>query len=587
MTTRALPIKQYLTDWFRSNHSLRFKFKTLQSVNGELLLRPTLQSNVNDKLDSDAVQVIYRLPQEVSFVEEATVEDSNEGPVVQLIIKRDDFINDTINKLRHNLDDFPKICGLNSNEPIRQIIEFSSPNIAKPFHCGHLRSTIIGNALANIKSYLGNDVIRLNYLGDWGTQFGLLSHGYDLFGNEDALKSNPIKHLYDVYVKANQVSETDDTFSEEAKSKFRSMELNCNEHETRKWTLFRKYSMDEYDKIYRNLGITFDDFHFESMYSQLAHHWIKQLETLGLTETYSDGGKSITLEDLKKKNPDDDEDENQSTFTRVMLMKNDGSSLYISRDIAAAIDRMEKYNFNEMYYVVGKEQTAHFQQLRSILLKMGHNWARNLFHVSFGRVIGMRTRKGEAVFLQDIIDEAKQKCIESTLKSNTTKSDPSQIDRLASILGLTAIYTYDLKIPRGSDYKFNWSSALNLKGQSGISLQYVHARIHSIEKLSNVDLDLNTQLNIEAIDGSFWNKLLIHLSRFDDVLDETSMRRDPSILVRYLTGLSKFTNGCITVSKVKGEPKEIAQTRLLVYHCSRKILQKGLNLIGLEALDKI
>lgn len=174
-------------------------------------------------------------------------------------------------------------------------------------------------------------MIRLNYLGDWGTQFGLLSHGYDLFGNEDALKSNPIKHLYDVYVKANQVSETDDTFSEEAKSKFRSMELNCNEHETRKWTLFRKYSMDEYDKIYRNLGITFDDFHFESMYSQLAHHWIKQLETLGLTETYSDGGKSITLEDLKKKNPDDDEDENQSTFTRVMLMKNDGSSLYISR----------------------------------------------------------------------------------------------------------------------------------------------------------------------------------------------------------------------------------------------------------------
>ncbi|XP_015794494.1 probable arginine--tRNA ligase, mitochondrial [Tetranychus urticae] len=578
MTSRVLPIKQYLSEWFHSNHSLRFKFNTLHSLDGELLTRPILQSSVNDRLNSDEVQkIVFRLPQVAPFVEQTSVEDTPAGPVIQLCINRRAFIDDTIDKLRGDLDSFPEKCRLNSPKPIKQIVEFSSPNIAKPFHCGHLRSTIIGNVLANLKKYLGNDVIKLNYLGDWGTQFGLLSHGFDCFGSEEELKKSPIKHLFDVYVQANRLDESDDSFRQEAKLKFKSMEKDLDDKEIKKWNLFKQYSMKEYDKIYRQLGIVFDDFHFESMYNKLAHQCVNQLEDLKLIETCPNGAKIILLEKSNSK---------EDNFS-VPLIKNDGSTLYLTRDIAAAIDRKEKYNFDEMYYVVGKEQSDHFNHLRQILFKMGHKWASNLILVSFGRIIGMSTRKGEIIFLEDIINEAKQKCLESTFASKTTKSDHTDIDRLASVLGLTAVYVHDLRTPKSSDYRFDWSKALNLRGQSGISLQYVHARIRSIERFSNVDLDLNVDINYEAIEGSFWDKLLIHLSRFDDVLEETSKKRDPSILVRYLIWLSTFSNGCIPVAKVKGEPKDIAQTRLLIYHCSRKVLQKGLNLIGLEALDQI
>ena len=273
------------------------------------------------------------------------------------------------------------------------VVEFSSPNIAKPFHVGHLRSTIIGNYIANLHSFLSNNVQRINYLGDWGTQFGYIQVGIDLLGiTDDAIKNDPIGELYRAYVHANQLSENDATIAKKARQIFENLEKGADFASSQRWKVFRKYTTNELEKMYKRLGVTFDEYHWESMYkSQEIGKIIELMEALCLLKIDKEERRVVVL------------NENRN----IPIIKSDGSTLYVTRDIAAAIDRFERYNFDQMYYVVDNAQTDHFKNLFTILERMQQPFASRLHHVKFGKIRGMCTRKGTAVFLEDFLNEAR------------------------------------------------------------------------------------------------------------------------------------------------------------------------------------
>ena len=282
------------------------------------------------------------------------------------------------------------------------VVEFSSPNIAKPFHVGHLRSTVIGNFIANLNRFLRNRVTTINYLGDWGTQCGFIQLGLDLANiSESTMKEDPINSLYKAYVHAHNLSKKDSTIDNKARDIFKSLE-GGNTECLKKWEILRLHTVEELRKTYSRLGVTFDEYHWESMYNaKKIENLISELERLHLLSTDEQNRKIICLNEKKA----------------IPLLKSDGSTLYITRDIAAAIDRFEKYNFDVMYYVVDNAQSEHFSKLKNILERMQYSWADRLKHVKFGKIRGMSTRKGTAVFLTDILNETKAVMKEKQIRS--------------------------------------------------------------------------------------------------------------------------------------------------------------------------
>lgn len=287
------------------------------------------------------------------------------------------------------------------------IVEYSSPNIAKPFHFGHLRSTIIGNFIANILSMYDHNVIRINYLGDWGTQFGYLKLGMNLMNlPNDEIAKDPIKHLFNAYVRANQLAETDASIAQKARDIFNQME-NGDSTDIDAWNLYRKYTVNEMERLYARLGVVFDVYAWESDYRK--SNILQQLETMrksGFLQTEADGKVSFILNETEKRT----------------ILKSDGSTLYLTRDIAAVVDRQEKFNFDRIYYVAGNEQFQHFNSLFEIAKKIGVRNAHQLHHSKFGRVEKMSTRKGNVVFLSDILDEARELMFKKQLKSESNLS---------------------------------------------------------------------------------------------------------------------------------------------------------------------
>ncbi|XP_021931155.1 probable arginine--tRNA ligase, mitochondrial isoform X2 [Zootermopsis nevadensis] len=331
------------------------------------------------------------------------------------------------------------------------VIEYSSPNIAKPFHMGHLRSTIIGNFIANLLEFLSHKVVRLNYLGDWGTQFGLLQVGLEMCGySETLIKQNPMQLLYKAYVEANKKAETDSSISAKAREAFHCLEEGNTEN-MEKWKLFRYYTEQELRHVYQRLGICFDEYKWESEYSAKdIGSILHSLEARGILKTESDGRQVVEI--------------NQQW--RVPIMKSDGSTLYLTRDIAAALDRYDHHKFTEMLYVVDNAQTDHFTALFGILSNMQLPWAASLKHVKFGRIRGMSTRKGSVVFLTDILDEVRDIMAKKQQESRTTKVFLDKNEKTTDILGTSAVIINDLKQRRQRDYEFDWNRALQVKYNS-------------------------------------------------------------------------------------------------------------------------
>uniref|UniRef100_A0A8C5G4E7 Probable arginine--tRNA ligase, mitochondrial n=1 Tax=Gouania willdenowi TaxID=441366 RepID=A0A8C5G4E7_GOUWI len=444
----------------------------------------------------------------------------------------------------------------------------SSPNIAKKFHAGHLRSTIIGNFIGNLKQALGNTVIRMNYLGDWGMQFGLLGAGFGQFGSMEQLKQNPLQHLFEVYVRVNKEVEQNEGIKQNARDFFRQLEL----HEPQAvslWQLFRDITVKEYQCVYKRLGVHFDVYCGESFHQHGAQEVVQQLQRKGLLTTTEKGTGVVDLSPCG---------DMSSVCT---LLRSDGTSLYLTRDVAAAIDRREKYGFDEMIYVTDKSQENHFDQLFQILRIMGHCWAKRCRHVSFGLVQGMKTRTGDVVFLEDVLDEARARMLHNMSQSNTTKAVDDPADT-AEKVGISALIVQDFKGPLLSDYRFDWDRMLQAQGDTGVFMQYTHARLlHCI-----VGCGMST-FNPSLLSEQTSVAVLQHLLRYDEVLIQSAQDLQPKHLVNFLLKLCHLVASAHKELKVKGSEEEVAQARIRLFMAARAVLSNGMKILGVTPVQKM
>ncbi|XP_044913763.1 probable arginine--tRNA ligase, mitochondrial isoform X9 [Felis catus] len=396
------------------------------------------------------------------------------------------------------------------------VVEFSSPNVAKKFHVGHLRSTIIGNFIANLKEALGHQVTRINYLGDWGMQFGLLGTGFQLFGYEEKLQSNPLQHLFE------------------------------------------------------RLGVHFDEYSGESFYREKSQEVLKLLDSKGLLQKTIKGTAIVDLSG------------NGDPSSICTVMRSDGTSLYATRDLAAAIDRMDKYNFDTMIYVTDKGQKKHFQQVFQMLQIMGYDWAERCQHVPFGVVQGMKTRRGEVTFLEDVLNEIRSRMLQNMASIKTTK-EVENPQETAERVGLAALIIQDFKGVLLSDYQFSWDRIFQSRGDTGVFLQYTHARLHSLEETFGCGY-LN-DFNIACLQEPQSVSILQHLLRFDEVLYRSSQDLQPRHIVSYLLTLSHLAGMAHKTLHIKDSPPEVAGARLHLFRAVRSVLANGMKLLGITPLQ--
>lgn len=451
-------------------------------------------------------------------------------------------------------------------KPKNIVVEYSSPNVAKPFHYGHLRSTIIGNFLSNLNIFMKNKVTRLNYIGDWGTQFGFIKVGLEeLKFTPDTLRADPIKLLYQSYVHANKLAEKDPSILERAKQEFLKLEKG-SPADIESWQQILDYTKDELTKTYSRLGVTFDEYHYESMYS--SKDIVNVLDLM----------RKKNIIKKEKSGREVAEIGNERTAT---VIKSDGTSLYLTRDIAAAISRFEKYKFDKMYYIVENGQNDHFQALKSIIHKMDFPWSDRLVHVKFGRIKGLSTRKGTAVFLKDILDECKELVAKRQIESPTTKA-PISDEETSDILGVSCVIVNDLKQRRQKDYNFDWEKVLQVKGDTGIKLQYTHCRLHSLEQNSGA-IPAKTCDSAILIEEEV-TVLLKELAKFQDVLHLASEQLEATVMVVYLFQLCNHINRALKILQIKGLSPDVASQRLLLFNTAREVLKNGMSILGLKPL---
>ncbi|XP_045428856.1 probable arginine--tRNA ligase, mitochondrial isoform X2 [Pipistrellus kuhlii] len=450
------------------------------------------------------------------------------------------------------------------------VVEFSSPNVAKKFHVGHLRSTIIGNFIANLKEALGHHVTRINYLGDWGMQFGLLGTGFQLFGYEEKLQSNPLQHLFEVYVQVNKEAAEDKSVAKSAHEFFQRLELG-DMQALALWQKFRNLSVEEYIRIYKRLGVHFDEYSGESFYREKSQEVLKLLDSKGLLQKTMKGTAVVDLSG------------NGDPSSICTVMRSDGTSLYATRDLAAAIDRMDKYNFDSMIYVTDKGQKKHFQQVFQMLQIMGYDWAKRCQHVPFGVVQGMKTRRGDVTFLEDVLNEIRLRMLQNMASIKTTK-ELENPQETAERVGLAALIIQDFRGLLSADYQFSWDRVFQSRGDTGVFLQYTHARLHSLEEAFGCGYlnDFNTACLQEPQSVS----ILQHLLRFDEVLYKSSQDLQPRHIVSYLLTLSHLAAVAHRTLPIKQSPPEAAGARLHLFKAVRSVLANGMKLLGITPTDK-
>uniref|UniRef100_A0A8C2ZA30 Probable arginine--tRNA ligase, mitochondrial n=1 Tax=Cyclopterus lumpus TaxID=8103 RepID=A0A8C2ZA30_CYCLU len=437
------------------------------------------------------------------------------------------------------------------------LVEYSSPNIAKKFHAGHLRSTIIGNFIANLKQCLGNNVIRMNYLGDWGMQFGLLGAGFAQFGCQEKLKENPLQHLFEVallvridlskrhvYVQVNKEAEHNEDMKQAARDFFRQLEQHDNEAVSL-WQQFREITVDEYQQVYKRLGVHFDVYSGESFHQHQAQEVVQQLQSRDLLKTSEKGTGVVDLST------------SGDTSSVCTVLRSDGTTLYITR---SALGQRVRDIFN----LTDKSQANHFRQLFHILLAMGHSWADRCKHVPFGLVRGMKTRKGEVVFLEDVLDEARARMLHNMSQSKTTKEMDNPEDT-AEKVGISALIVQDFRGPLQSDYKFDWDRMLQAQGDTGVFLQYTHARLS--RSVFTTELDV--------------------LCSYDEVLYQSAQDLQPKHLVNFLLKLCHLIASAHRELPVKGSAQDVAQARLRLFSGACSVLANGMRILGITPVDQM
>lgn len=440
------------------------------------------------------------------------------------------------------------------------VLDFSSPNIAKPFSMGHLRSTVIGNALANMAEKNGYQAIRINHLGDWGTQFGKLIVAYQYWGDKQAITASPIVELLKIYVQFHEEAEQDPALIEQARAAFKALE-DGDAEALALWQWFRDVSLVEFQSIYELLGIHFDAFTGEAFYNDKMIPVVTELQEKGLL-VESDGAYVVEMEEMPP----------------CLMTKTDGATLYATRDLAAALYRQQHYQPEKIFYVVGNEQSLHFKQLFQVIEKMGYAWAENLQHVPFGMMLKdgkkMSTRKGKVVLLADVLAEAI-----ATAKRNIEEKNPHlpNKERVAQQVGVGAVIFNDLKYHRLNDIEFSIEQMMNFEGETGPYVQYTYARLCSILEKANAPAEVIT---FQPVGEQAWAIVLL-LEQFPKVVATSFDQADPSQIAKYALQLARLLNKYYAQQKILADD-EYQASRLALCSCIAIVLKESFALLGIE-----
>jgi arginyl-tRNA synthetase len=491
------------------------------------------------------------------------------GPYINFYIDTAKLMAETVNSIIEQGD---KYGSSNLGEGKTVVIDFSSPNIAKPFGIGHLRSTVIGNSLYKIHKFLGFNVVGINHIGDWGTQFGKVIVAFDKWGDMETLNNceDPVKYLYELYVKFHEEAEKDPSLEDIARTTFKELE-NGDEEKMAKWQMFKDISLKELKRIYDILGVHFDSYKGEQFYNDLIPETLETLINKGITEI-SEGALIVNLEKFD--------------LPPILLRKKDGATLYATRDICAAIYRYNHYKFDKMLYVVGAEQALHFKQVFKTLAIAGFDFSENCEHIPFGlfrfQEGKMSTRKGNLIFLDDVIKKAINLTKEIILEKNP---DLENKDEVSKQVGVGAIIFGDLFNDRIKNVIFDWDKMLDFNGETGPYVQYSHARICSVLRKSD---SLEISPDFTLLNSEYEIGLVKKLSGFPDVVKSSLQGYKPSVIARYLVAVAKEFNRYYHYCPInKEENLNIRKGRLLLAEATAQVIKNGLALLGIEAPKKM
>lgn len=491
----------------------------------------------------------------------------NAGPYLNFFINKNKLTESVLEEIRDKEGSFG---AQNIGKGRNIIVEFSSPNIAKPFHIGHIRSTVIGNSLYKICKFLGFNAIAINHLGDYGTQFGMLIAAYKKWGDKEVIENDPINELLKLYVKFNAEADKDESLRDEARYWFKELE-NGNEEAVELWQWIRDVSLKEFSRVYNLLNITFDSYAGESFYSDKMGRVLDELEEKGLLKE-SEGAKIVDLEEYG--------------MTPALIQKKDGSTLYITRDIAAAIYRKEHYDFYKNIYVVASQQNLHFKQWFKVVELMGYDWAKDCIHVPFGMVSledgTLSTRKGRVVFLEDVL----KKAIEGAKKIIEDKNpNLENKDEVAKQVGIGAVIFQELFNSRIKDYVFSWDRTLSFEGETGPYVQYTHARANSLLEKGGFNCEHNVDYTIlkeqEEID------LVRLLYNFPQVVYDAYEKLEPSFITRHVVEIAKAFNKFYNSCPIMSSEEELKRARLALVYAAKTVIKTGIGLLGMEAPEKM
>lgn len=500
---------------------------------------------------------------EVDFLDEIQVQ----GAYLNFYVNKETFVKSMVEAAMDN-----NFGGSDMGKGKSICIDYSSPNVAKNFHVGHLRTTIIGNSLYKIYSKLGYNVVRINHLGDWGTQFGKLIVAYKAWGNEYAVKNDGVAELMKLYVKFHEEADKNPELNDEARAWFAKMEAG-DEEALKIWQWFKDISLIEYKRTYDLLGIDFDSYNGESFYRDKTGAVVARIENANLL-TESEGAKIVDLEAYD--------------MAPCLILKNDGSSIYATRDLAAIFYRKETYDFVKCLYVTGQEQKLHFAQVFKVVELLGNEWAKDqLVHIPYGLVslegAKLSTRSGNIIYAEDILLEAISKIKEIIEEKNPNIPDK---DETAKMIGVGAVLFNDLYNQRIKDVSFKWEKLLNFDGETGPYVQYTHARCASIlRKVENytpsTDIDYSLITEPEAIE------LLKEISRFPKVVVDASEKYEPSVVARFAVDVAQSFNKYYNACRINVEEESLRNARVTLVHLTKKTIKDALLLLGIQCPEQM
>ena len=498
---------------------------------------------------------------------EAVAKVINLGGYVNFFVNKTQLAETVINKVLSEKKDYGR-SNLGKDETV--IVEYSSPNIAKPFHIGHIRTTVIGNAIYKLYESQGYKTIRINHLGDYGTQFGKLIVAFKKWGDKKVVEENPIPELLKLYVQFHEEAENHPELEDESREWFTKLE-NGDEEAKELWQWFRDESLKEFARVYDLLDIEFDSYAGESFYSDKMDAVIDEIKEKGLLKE-SQGTNIVDLE--------------EHNMPPALITKNDGSTLYMTRDLAAAIYRKNNYDFEKCIYVVGSQQALHFQQLFKVLELMGFEWSKDLIHVPFGMVAleegTMSTRKGRVVFLEDVLKQAIEKTKETVLAKNPNAKNA---DEIAKQVGVGAVVFQELSNSRIKDYTFSWERTLSFEGETGPYVQYTHARCCAVLRKANEEV--TSDVNYELLSDGDAAEVLKVIGSFNKAIVSAMRRNEPHIVTRSVLDLAQAFNKFYHDNPIIVEDAEMRKARLALVAATRQTLENGLRILGMHAPERM